>query len=81
MINVTQMIIIKVTQIIIINVTQINIINVTQIFIINVTQIIIIDTKLFKTCFRRQNKDYTEVQLHRERKIGEIWKTNYQRRV
>jgi hypothetical protein len=28
-------------------------------------------------CCYRQNKDYTQVQLQRERKIGEIWKTNY----
>ncbi|TRY78840.1 hypothetical protein TCAL_08970 [Tigriopus californicus] len=37
----------------------------------------------FKTCCccgccrRRKSNDYTQVQLHRDRKIGEIWKTNY----
>eukprot|EP00090_Calanus_glacialis_P016084 TRINITY_DN25230_c0_g1_i1.p1 TRINITY_DN25230_c0_g1~~TRINITY_DN25230_c0_g1_i1.p1 ORF type:complete len:125 (+),score=29.38 TRINITY_DN25230_c0_g1_i1:86-460(+) len=30
-------------------------------------------------CCRRENKEYTQVQLHRERKISEIWKTNYQK--
>jgi len=30
-------------------------------------------------CCRRQSKEYTQVQLQRERKISEIWKTNYQR--
>jgi hypothetical protein len=29
-------------------------------------------------CYRTRHKsDYSQVQLHRERKIGEIWKTNY----
>jgi len=28
-------------------------------------------------CCRRTSKDYTQVQLQRERKISEIWKTNY----
>jgi len=30
-------------------------------------------------CCRRESKEYTQVQLQRERKISEIWKTNYQR--
>merc|ERR1712066_1057089 len=28
-------------------------------------------------CCRRTSKEYTQIQLHRERKISEIWKTNY----
>merc|ERR1712079_684251 len=28
-------------------------------------------------CCRRTSKEYTQVQLQRERKISEIWKTNY----
>ena len=35
--------------------------------------------QLISSVFRRENKEYTQVQLHRERKISEIWKTNYQK--
>ena len=28
-------------------------------------------------CCKKRNKDYSKVQLQRERKISEIWKNNY----
>ena len=65
------------------NTTEIVVICVCTVLLVILITLLVIYVCLFgwvlPACCRREDKEYTQVQLHRERKINEIWNTNYRK--